>query len=68
MDVAALSTSLSQAQLQQNASAAITGLKLEHMENSKDQFLDLLESIDVENTEVQQITESHIGNNLDVLL
>lgn len=67
MDIPALSMSLNQMQLQSEVSTAITGLKLDQMETSKEQFLDLLESTNLEQADFKNLTEAHLGNNLDII-
>ncbi|ACB85696.1 YjfB family protein [Natranaerobius thermophilus] len=65
MDIAALSSSLSQAKLHSQVSTSVQKLSMDIMENSKDQFMDLLESSTVERTELERSVLSHLGHNFD---
>ena len=67
MDIPALSTALSQAELYREVNASLAKMSMDIMENSKDQFLDLLESSTVDQIkELESLVNPHLGNNLDI--
>ncbi|UMZ72592.1 YjfB family protein [Natranaerofaba carboxydovora] len=67
MDIPALSTALSQAELHREVNASITKMSMDLMENSKDQFLDLLDSATVDQIkELDSLVNPHLGSNLDI--
>ena len=66
MDIPALSTALSQAELHREVNASVTKMSMDIMENSKDQFFDLLDSATVDQIkELESSVNPHLGNNLD---
>ncbi len=66
MDIAALSTSMSQAQLFQQVNMSVAKMSMDQMGQSKEQFLDLIDKSTLNRTELEQSIQPHLGNKLDV--
>ncbi len=68
MDIPALSSAMSQAQLFHEVSASVASLQMDRVENSTEQFMDLLESATLDRQELENSVQTHLGNNLDLFI
>ena len=65
MDIAGLSSAMSQKNLTQEVNASVNKLAMDQVENSAEQFNDLLESSTVDRSELENSVQDHLGSNFD---
>ncbi|OWZ84834.1 YjfB family protein [Natranaerobius trueperi] len=68
MDIPALAFSLSQTELFNQVNTSVAKMSLDNLESSKDQFMDLLEKSTLDRSELENSIQTHLGNNLDIML
>ncbi len=69
MDIPAMSMAMSQAELHREVNAAVAKMSMEQVEDSKDQFMELLDSASLEQVEnLEVVSDPNLGKNLDLMM